>query len=74
MLKNIFFTCNAMVSSNIIPINVNFVTIHETGSSSPKIVKKFLGKEFPEAHLKYKLGLLISCNPFFSVAVVFHCT
>ena len=34
-----------MVSSDITPINVNFVTIRETGSSGAKIIKKFLGKE-----------------------------
>ena len=42
---NYFFPYNAMVSPNIILINVNFVTIHETGSNSSKIIKKFLGKE-----------------------------
>ena len=41
----LFFPCSAMVYSNIIPINVNFVTIHETGSSSGKIIKRFRGKE-----------------------------
>ena len=40
---NYFFLCNAMVSSNIIPLNVNFVTAHETGKSSAKIIKKFRG-------------------------------
>ena len=41
----LFFPCKGMVSFNITPTNVNFVTIHETGSSSFKIIKKFLGKE-----------------------------
>ena len=46
MLQIIFsYACNAMVSSNIIPINENFATIHETGSSIAEIIKKFLGKE-----------------------------
>ena len=26
----------------------------------------------PETSLKYKLGLLISCNPLFNIAVGFH--
>ena len=34
-----------MVSSDITPINVNFVTIRETGSSGAKIITTFLGKE-----------------------------
>ena len=29
----------------IFPIQLNFVTIHETGSSSSKIIKEVLGKE-----------------------------
>ena len=45
-VANYFFSCNAMVSSNIIPINVNFITIHETGNSSSKIIKKFLDKKY----------------------------
>ena len=35
-----------MVFSAITPISVNFVKIHETGISSSKIIKKFLGNEF----------------------------
>ena len=34
-----------MASSNIISININSVTICETGSGSAKIVKKFPGNE-----------------------------
>ena len=41
----LFFPCSAMVYSNIIPINVNFVTNHETGISSGRIIKRFRGKE-----------------------------
>ena len=41
----IIFPCKAMASSNIIPINVNFVKLQETGSSSAKIIKIFLGQE-----------------------------
>ena len=46
----IFFPCNAMVSSNIILIDVYFVIIPETGSGSAKIINKFLSKE-PLKHL-----------------------
>ena len=42
----LFFPCNGMLSSNIMPTNVNFVTVHETGSSSSQIIKKFHSKEF----------------------------
>ena len=41
----LFFPCKAMVSSNITPINGNFVTIHETGITSAKIINKFIGKK-----------------------------
>ena len=40
-----FPPCNARLAPNIILINVNFVTIHKTGSSSAKIIQKCLGKE-----------------------------
>ena len=43
-VANYFSPCNAMVYSNIILINLNFVTIHETRSSRTKITRKFLGK------------------------------
>ena len=64
----LFFLCK----TNIISINVNFATIHETGSSSAKIIKAFLSRESLKL-LKYKLGPLISCNSFFNIALVFHC-
>ena len=41
-----------MVSCKIILINVKFVTIHETGSSSAKISKKYVCKESLK-HLSY---------------------
>ena len=46
-----------MVSFNIILINVNFVTIHKTVSSSAKI-RNFFWQRIPETSLKYKLGVL----------------
>ena len=49
MLQNIF-PCNAMLSSNIILIDVYFVIIPETWSGSAKIINKFLSKE-PLKHL-----------------------
>ena len=65
---------HVMVSSNIIPININFVTIYETGSSSSKIIKKFLG----EKSLKYPSNVTLVYwylvyNPVFNVSVVIHC-
>ena len=65
---------HVMVSSNIIPININFVTIYETGSSSSKIIKKFLGKK----SLKYPSNVTLVYwylvyNPVFNVSVVIHC-
>ena len=36
--------CNGILYYNIIPINVNFVNNHETGSSSGKIIKNFVVK------------------------------
>ena len=71
-LANYFFPRNAMVSFNIFLINVNFVTVPEIKSGSAKINKKF-HERIPETSLKYKLGLLISCNTFFDIALVFHC-
>ena len=64
---------HVMVSSNIIPININFVTIYETGSSSSKIIK-FLG----EKSLKYPSNVTLVYwylvyNPVFNVSVVIHC-
>ena len=43
----LFLPCNAMVSFNIIPINVNFVTIPETEKQVvvPKSSKNFLVKD-----------------------------
>ena len=35
------------VSSNIILINLNFLTIHSTGSNSAKVIKKYLGIKNP---------------------------
>ena len=45
MLEIIFSLAMQWVSSNIILINVNFATTHETRSNSAKIIKTFLGKE-----------------------------
>ena len=64
-MLQIIFPCGAMVYANIVSINVNFVTIHETGINSGKIIKIFRGIE----SLKH---LLTSCNPFFNIAVVFR--
>ena len=36
---------NTLVYSNIIQVQVNSVTIHESGSSHFKVIKTFLGKE-----------------------------
>ena len=51
----------------------DLVTVYETGNSSSKIIKKVLGKESLK-NLSSISGLLISCNPFCNIAVVFHLT
>ena len=65
-MLQIIFPCGSMIYCNIVPLNVNFVTIHEKRISSSKIIKRIWAIE----SLKH---LLTSCNCFFDIAVAFRC-